>query len=222
VPDIHGSNALLPAGRTSTMLSIRTNPSPLARPARLALLSLMALAAGCATTPPQNPENICAIFREKPDWHDAALATQRKWGVPPQVALAVVYQESSFRHDAMPPRRYLLGFIPWGRVSSAYGYAQAKDETWSDYKQEAGSWLASRDNFGDALDFMGWYMNKAQRLNGTSKWDAYNQYLNYHEGWTGFRTRSYNRKAWLKRVAGQVQARAERFGAQYRSCKTDL
>jgi hypothetical protein len=29
---------------------------------------------------------------------------------------------------------------------------------------------------------MGWYTHKAQRLNGTSKWDAYGQYLNYHEG----------------------------------------
>jgi len=180
------------------------------------------LMAGCATTPPSNPENICEIFREKSGWHKAAAKTQRKWGVPPQVTLAVVYQESSFRHDALPPRRYLLGFIPWGRVSSAYGYAQAKDETWADYQREAGGWFASRDDFSDALDFMGWYMDKAQRLNGTSKWDAYGQYLNYHEGWTGYRQRSYDRKPWLKRVAAGVQARAERFGAQYRSCKDNL
>ncbi len=183
---------------------------------------MLLLAAGCTTVPPNNPENICEIFREKSGWHKAAVRTQNKWGVPPQVALSIVYQESSFRHDALPPRRYLLGFIPWGRVSSAYGYAQAKDETWADYKREAGGWLASRDNFSDALDFMGWYMNKAHRLNGTSKWDAYGQYLNYHEGWTGYRNRSYDRKPWLKNVATKVQGRAERFGAQYRSCKGSL
>ncbi|SHI02865.1 transglycosylase SLT domain-containing protein [Pollutimonas bauzanensis] len=180
------------------------------------------LLAGCATTPPADPENLCAIFREKPDWHKAAVKVRDKWGVPPQVPMAMMYQESSFRYDALPPRYYFLGFIPWGRVSSAYGYAQAKDETWSDYQREAGSWLSSRDDFGDAMDFMGWYISKTQRLNGISKWDGYGQYLNYHEGWTGYRNRSYDGKAWLKRVASQVKTRAERFGAQYKSCEKEL
>src|SRR3546814_16513155 len=69
---------------------------------------------------------------------------------------------------------------------------------------------------------MGWYVSKTQRSNGVSKWDTYGQNLNYHEGWTGCRNRSYDRKAWLKRVARQVQARAARFGAQYRSCEKEL
>ncbi|MBN0698308.1 hypothetical protein JTM09_34870, partial [Pseudomonas aeruginosa] len=107
--------------------------------------------------------------------------------------------------DALPPRYYFLGFIPWGRVSSAYGYAQAKDETWADYKREAGGWGASRDDFADALDFMGWYIQKSQRVNGVSKWDAYGQYLNYHEGWGGYRNRSYDAKPWLKNVSQKVQ-----------------
>lgn len=126
-------------------------------------LPLLTALAGCATAPPSNPENICAIFREKPDWHDAALKVQKKWGAPVPVPMAMMYQESSFKQDAVPPRYYFLGIIPWGRVSSAYGYAQAKDETWADYKKDAGGWGASRDNFADALDFMGWYMNKTQR-----------------------------------------------------------
>src|SRR5690606_30155026 len=162
------------------------------------------------------------IFREKPDWHEAVAATDEKCGVPPQVPKATMYQESSFRHDAKPPRYYFLGFIPRGRVSSVYGYGQAEDETWADYQREAGGWFSSRDDFGDAMDFMGWYMSKSQRLNGVSKWDAYGQYLNYHEGWTGYRNRSYERKGWLMKVATKVQARAERFGAQYRSCKDSL
>lgn len=183
------------------------------------VMAWVLLGAGCATVPPDNPENICQIFQEKPGWRRAALRTEKKWGVPPQIALAMVYQESGFRHDARPPRRYLLGFIPWRRPSSAYGYAQAKNETWADYKREAGGMLASRSNFRDALDFMGWYIDKAQRLNGTSKWDAYGQYLNYHEGWAGYRNRSYESKPWLKNVAAKVQQRAERFGSQYQSCK---
>ena len=56
---------------------------------------------------------------------------------------------------------------------------------------------------------MGWYMHKTQRLNGVAKSDAYGQYLNYHEGWTGYRNRSYDRKAWLKTVSQKVKARAE-------------
>jgi len=183
------------------------------------ILIVLALS-GCATTPPSNPENLCDIFQEKPSWKKAAQDMREKWGVPVQVAFAMMYQESSFRHDAQPPRYYFLGIIPWGRVSSAYGYAQAKDETWDDYKREAGGWGSDREDLADSLDFMGWYISKTQRVNGVSKWDAYGQYLNYHEGWGGYRSRTYERKAWLKRVAQTVQARAERFGAQYRNCQS--
>ena len=40
---------------------------------RLLPPTLLLTLAGCATAPPSNPDNICAIFREKPEWHDAAL-----------------------------------------------------------------------------------------------------------------------------------------------------
>jgi hypothetical protein len=186
------------------------------------LLVLLLLLGGCATSPPSHTGNLCEIFREKPDWFEAARDVQEKWGVPPQVPMAMMFRESSFRADALPPRYYFLGFIPWGRVSSAYGYAQAQDGTWADYQREAGSWFSSRDDFADALDFMGWYIDKTHRINGISKWDAYGQYLNYHEGWTGYRNHSYAGKGWLIRVARKVQARAERYGAQYRSCEAEL
>lgn len=110
---------------------------------RLSMPALLLALAGCATKPPANPDNLCEIFREKPKWHEAALKMQQRWGAPVQVPMAMMYQESSFKHDALPPRYYFLGFIPWGRVSSAYGYAQAKDETWADYKREAGGWGAA-------------------------------------------------------------------------------
>lgn len=69
---------------------------------------------------------------------------------------------------------------------------------------------------------MGWYIQKSQRVNGVSKWDAYGQYLNYHEGWGGYRNRSYDAKPWLKNVSQKVQSRASLFGAQYRSCQQEL
>lgn len=186
----------------------------------ITVLTVGALLAACASNrnPPAQPDNICAIFSEKPDWHRAALKSENKWRVPPQILMAIIYQESGFKHDARPPRRWLLGVIPRGRASSAYGYPQAKDEVWSDYKRENSS-FASRSNMADALDFVGWYSDKSQRVNGVSKWDAYNLYLNYHEGWTGFSRQTYRDKGWLLRVANAVQARSERYGAQYAQCR---
>ncbi|NLA88238.1 MAG: transglycosylase SLT domain-containing protein [Alcaligenaceae bacterium] len=186
----------------------------------ITVLTVGVLLTACASnrTPPAQPDNICAIFNEKPDWHRAALKSENKWRVPPQILMAIIYQESGFKHDARPPRRWLLGVIPRGRASSAYGYPQAKDEVWSDYKRENSS-FASRSNMADALDFVGWYSDKSQRVNGVSKWDAYNLYLNYHEGWTGFSRQTYRDKGWLLRVANAVQARSERYGAQYAQCR---
>lgn len=186
-------------------------------------LSIMVFLSACSTTPPQDRENLCKIFEEKDDWFDAASDMRKKWGVPIHVPMAMMYQESSFRHDAKPPRDYVLfGLIPWGRVSSAYGYAQAKTMTWSDYKRETGNTWADRDDFEDAIDFMGWFINKTHSVNRISKWDAKTQYLNYHEGWGGYRRGSYHKKSWLIKVANKVDARSKRYAAQLRKCEDEL
>ncbi|MBY6064733.1 hypothetical protein CWI80_07640 [Pseudidiomarina sediminum] len=177
---------------------------------------------GCATAPPKQPDDLCEIFYEKPDWYDAAADMRDRWGVPIQIPMAIMYQESSFKHDALPPRDYLLWIIPWGRVSSAYGYSQAKTPTWDDYERESGNSWASRDSFDDAIDFMGWFIDKSHRVNGVSKWDTYALYLNYHEGWTGYKRGTYRNKAWLQNVAERVKQRASNYGAQLRRCEDDL
>jgi hypothetical protein len=176
---------------------------------------------GCAASPPRNPENICAIFEQHGSWHKAASKAREKWGAPVHVTMAMMYQESSFRHDARPPMRYFL-FIPYGRASDAYGYAQAKKTTWGDYQRESGNGWSSRDDFDDAIDFMGWYMSKTSKVNGVSKWDAYGQYLNYHEGWGGYRRGSHLRKGWLLKTSRKVEARAKRYAGQYWQCKDRL
>jgi len=180
------------------------------------------LMTGCAGNTPRNPDNLCAIFKEKRDWYKAAKRTEKRWKVPLQVPMAMMYQESSFKAKARPPRDYLLGFIPWGHVSSAYGYAQAKTGTWKDYKRETGNRWADRDDFDDAIDFMGWFMDKTHRINNVSKWDGREQYLNYHDGWAGYRKGTYKKKAWLMITSDKVKARAGRYGAQYRQCKDEL
>jgi len=142
--------------------------------------------------------------------------------VPIQLPFAIMYQESAFRQDAKAPRNYLLWIIPWGRVSTAAGYAQAKDEVWNDYRKSTGRSGASRQDFDDAIDFVGWYMDKTYTINGVYKYDAYGQYLNYHEGWGGYRQRTYASKAWLPPVASKVQARSQLYAQQYAGCKNDL
>jgi hypothetical protein len=185
-------------------------------------LSFAAVLSGCATAPPKQPDNICKIFEEKEDWYYDARDAQDKWGSPKHVLMAMMYQESSFKHDAAPPMEYFLGFIPIGRASSAYGYSQAKTPTWQDYIRETGNSGADRDDFEDAIDFMAWFVNKTHKVNGISKWDAYAQYLNYHEGWGGYKRGTYRKKKWLMAVANKVKHRAGRYGAQLKRCEAEL
>lgn len=187
----------------------------------IALISVLFIA-GCATSPPRNVENACYIFNEKPDWYKASMAAEEKWGLPMQVQLAIMRQESSFKHDAAPPRDTFLGVPMWWRISSAYGYAQAKDSTWDWYKDKTGRFWASRENYADAVDFMGWYASISQRTLGISKWDAYNQYLAYHEGHGGWKKQTYNKKAWLIGVAKKVDTNARMYGSQLQGCRDSL
>ncbi|BDX07533.1 hypothetical protein MACH26_30540 [Planctobacterium marinum] len=187
----------------------------------VAFISLFS--ASCSTTPPKNKHNLCEIFEEKDDWYDAAADMRDKWGVPIHVPMAMMYQESSFRDDARPPRDYIFfGLIPWGRVSSAYGYSQAKTPTWADYVRETGNSGADRDDFEDAIDFMGWFISKTYKINGISKWDAYAQYLNYHEGWGGYKRKTYLKKQWLIAVSKKVKARSLTYAKQLKTCEEDL
>ncbi len=182
-----------------------------------ALICISALNLSCSTSVPDNPENLCAIFQEKDSWYVEAHKVHDKYGVPINVAMAIMYQESAFVDDAKPPMRWFL-FIPYGRGSSAYGYAQAQDPVWEDYLKDNDGWFQSRDDFADALDFIGWYMTKTKQTNGVKLSDAYNQYLNYHEGWGGFSRQTYLQKDWLMNAAKNVQARSDRYKQQLLTC----
>ncbi len=176
---------------------------------------------GCAVYQPSNNDDLCQIFWGETDWYEAAVDANDNWKTPIWVMMAIMHQESRFQHDVRAPRDYLLGFIPWGYKSSAYGYPQAKDEVWGEYKQQVDS-SADRDDFADAINFIGWYTDKTHQRNGVSKWDAYNQYLAYHEGHGGYSRKSYNEKAWLLKVAKKVDAQSRRYSAQLKGCKEDL
>ena len=187
----------------------------------LLVLLCMALE-GCTTAPPHEPDDLCAIFGEKRAWYTAARDAEKRWGAPLAIPMAIMYQESGFRAKARPPIRWFLGIIPIGRGSSAYGYSQAQSPAWGDYQRESGNGWSDRDDFADAMDFVQWYIDKTQRMNGVAKTDAYALYLNYHEGWGGYRRGSYRGNSALIGVAHKVEARAARYGQQYAGCRKRL
>jgi len=184
------------------------------------LLALMlASCGGGYKTPPRNLDDACSIAQQRPKFMKSFKATERKWGVPVSVQMATIYQESKYRSDARTPFRFVLGVIPMGRQSSAYGFSQALDGTWDQYRKETGQRSAKRDRMSDASDFVGWYMNKSLEKNSIPLNDARNQYLAYHEGHAGYSRGSYKSKSWLVRVAADVDARAKMYDGQLRTCR---
>jgi len=185
------------------------------------LLGLATPWLACVTRPPEEPDDLCAIFEEKRGWYRAALRSFERWKVPEAVQLAIIHQESSFRALARPPRRRILWIFPGPRPSSAYGYGQVVDPTWKLY-QRAGRAGASRSDFGDVSDFIGWYASWIERRTGVPKSDAAQLYLAYHEGPEGYRRGNHRSKPWLVKVSQKVASRAARYQAQYEGCRESL
>ena len=178
---------------------------------------------GCATTPqPKHVYNICEVFRENPKWYKTAHGSSRRWGIPIPVLMAIIHQESKFRADARPPRGSCLWIFPGPRPSSAYGYTQAGNETWEEYRKSTGNTGADRDDFEDSLDFIGWYCHLSYLRCRISKNDPYHLYLAYHEGHGGFNRKSYRKKAWLLQVARKVESRARTYKGQLASCEREF
>jgi hypothetical protein len=184
-------------------------------------LTLFGLA-GCTSSPPEQTDNICEIFYEKDGWYKDAQKASRRWGSSVPVMMAFIHQESAFRSRAKPPRTKILWIIPGPRPASAYGYSQATDATWSIYKRDTGSWGADRNDFDDAVDFVGWYNDQSHRRNNIARTDAYSLYLAYHEGHGGFSKRSFANKQWLKDVSSKVSRRAVSYGEQLKGCEKKL
>ncbi len=185
------------------------------------VLLLVASCGGRGGPPPSSNmlDDACSILRSKPEYKRAFRAAERRWGVPMHVQMATIHQESKFVSDARTPFRYVLGVIPMGRQSSAFGYSQALDGTWDEYLKDTGKRGAQRDNIRDATDFMGWYMTETRERLNIPLSDARNQYLAYHEGRTGYSRGTYNSKPWLLRVSGKVEERSQMYRGQLRRCR---
>ncbi|MGI1677979.1 MAG: transglycosylase SLT domain-containing protein [Cellvibrionaceae bacterium] len=189
---------------------------------KLSILIFIFALTGCATRPPSSVGNVCNIFEDKKGWYKAARKSEKKWGSSIPIMMSFIHQESRFRARAKPPRKKILWVLPGPRVSSAFGFPQAKTSTWKWYIKDTGNRGADRDNFKDAIDFVGWYNARSSKTNNIKRDDTYHLYLAYHEGHGGFEKRTFSRKNWLKTVAKKVSSRSIRYSQQLNSCAENL
>ncbi len=177
---------------------------------------------GCAPMPPNQPMNICGIYSQYPQWYWASQKVTKKWGLKESVQMAIIFEESSFNSDAKPPREKLLGFIPWKRPTTSIGYAQATEGAWANYIRHTGNGGASRSDFADAVDFIGWYSHLAQKRLGIDPNNAYELYLVYHDGINAYAKHAHRVDPWLKQVATKVDRISKHYQAQLQQCRRSL
>lgn len=176
----------------------------------------------CTSNQQINTADSCIIFDQKKNWYKATKKSYEKWETPIALQLAIINQESSFNQFAKPERKKFLGIFPGSRPSTAFGYAQVTNPTWEWYKTKTGNNNASRANFSDVTDFIGWYTTQSKNIIGISKKDFYNQYLAYHEGQGGWKKKSYLEKKWLIEVAKNVERNAKMYNNQLKDCENSL
>ena len=119
-----------------------------------------------------------------------------------------------------PTRQKIFKVIPYKRPSSSFGYSQAVNGTWEQYKKETGNKLAVRTRFKDSVDFIGWYTNKSNTILKISKNDAFKQYVAYHEGWGNYKHYKKNKK--IINLAKRVEKQSNVYKNQLKKCGTSL
>ena len=169
---------------------------------------------------PQNTSDGCSIFSERYLWYKHAKKTEKKWGTPIYLQLAIIKMESDFDWLAKPARQKLFKVIPYKRPSSSFGYSQAIKGTWKQYKDETGNKYALRTRFKDSVDFIGWYTNKTEKILKVSKKDAFRQYIAYHEGWGNYKNYKSNQKVIV--LAKKVEGYSNKFKKQLNKCSKSL
>ena len=186
---------------------------------KLLFIFLFFLISACSSIP-KNTADGCSIFSERYLWYKPAVKTEKKWGTPIYLQLAIIKMESDFDWLAKPPRQKLFKVVPYKRPSSSFGYSQAVKGTWKQYKQETGNKFATRTRFKDSVDFIGWYTNKTEKILKISKKDVFRQYIAYHEGWGNYKNYKSNNKVIL--IAKKVEKQSSKYKDQLAKCKKVL
>ena len=180
---------------------------------------ILLILSSCSSTL-SNTKDSCNIFSERYLWYKHAQKAEKKWGAPIYIQLAFIKKESDFDWLAKPERTKLFKIIPYKRKSSSFGYSQAIKGTWDQYKKETNNRLATRARFKDSVDFIGWYMNKTEKLLKISKTDSYRQYIAYHEGWGNYKNYKKNKKVII--FAKEVKNQANQYRKQLSKCQKRL
>ena len=183
------------------------------------LIFLFFFISSCSSIP-KNTSDSCSIFSERYLWYKYTKKTEKKWGTPIYIQLAIIKMESDFDWLAKPQRQKIFKIIPYKRPSSSFGYSQAVKGTWAQYKKETGNSLAMRARFKDSVDFIGWYTSKTESILKISKKDAFRQYLAYHEGWGNYKNYKRNKK--VISLAKKVKSQSDKYKSQLKKCKKKL
>ena len=75
------------------------------------LLVIILFISACSSVP-KNTASSCSIFKERYFWYKHAKKSERKWGTPVHLQLAIIKMESSFDWLAKPPRQKLFKVSP--------------------------------------------------------------------------------------------------------------
>lgn len=177
---------------------------------KILMLAGIITISGCSVTESYRTnhyDDACKMLNQNKDWFKSSLLSYRRWGVPISTQLAVIKTESSFNNDAS------------AKTSTAYGFAQALNGTFKEYKEETGNANAVRSSYRDSVDFIGWYFSKTTTQINHSSYDAESFYLAYHEGIGGYKNKTYLKKDWLVKKAKQTQRLANKYRIQINKCK---
>ena len=183
------------------------------------LIFLIISISACSSIP-RNTSDSCSIFNERYLWYKHAKKTEKKWGTPIYIQLAIIKMESDFDWLAKPKRQKIFKVIPYKRPSSSFGYSQAVKGTWKQYKKETNNPLATRTRFKDSVDFIGWYTSKSSKILKISMNDPFKQYIAYHEGWGNYKYYKKNTK--VIKLAKKVKTHSDRYEIQLNKCRKKL
>tara|TARA_Y100000996_G_scaffold175980_2_gene137009 strand:+ start:883 stop:1482 length:600 start_codon:yes stop_codon:yes gene_type:complete len=183
------------------------------------LILLILFIPACSSIP-KNTSDSCSIFDERYLWYKHVKKTEKKWGTPIHIQLAIIKMESDFDWLAKPARKKIFKIIPFKRPSSSFGYSQAVKGTWEQYKNETGNTLATRTRFKDSVDFIGWYTDKSNSILKISMKDAFRQYIAYHEGWGAYKNYRNNQK--VIKLAKKVKNQSDKYKLQLKKCEKRL
>ena len=177
--------------------------------------------ASCSSVP-KYPANACKIFSQKYLWYKHTNKSSKTYGAPVHIILAFINKESGFNRWAKPKRTKLFKIIPYKRPSSSFGYSQAVNKTWELYKTETNNPLALRARFKDSVMFIGWYMNKTNKINKIPLNDSYRQYLNYYLGWGNYSNKTYKTDKKAIIFAKSVENQSKIYKKQLKECQRNL